>query len=156
MVTVKHRDLSVDDLVMIVKLKQSAWPKYSTYEHMKWITENLKPDDQHCYLDDFSAYLNLINIEIELDGIKQCAIGFGNLCSGNNRGSGALLMKQAMVQQVLPMLSFCNYDLVSYYRHFGWEFVHRSRCEFTIDLTDLRVMYYGPQFNKIKYTGNKI
>jgi hypothetical protein len=155
MVIIEHSKIEVDTLIQIVKLKQSAWPKYSIYEHMKWITENLKPDDLHCYLDDFSAYLNLINIDIELDGIKQSAVGFGNLCSGLNRGSGALLMKQVIAKQTLPMLSFCNYDLVSYYKHFGWEFIHRSRCEFTIDLIDLRVMYYGSRFNKIKYTGNK-
>ena len=156
MVVKKHSELDVDDLVRIVKLKQQAWPKYSIYEHLKWISENLKPDDLHCWVEDFSAYCNMFNIEIELDGVKQNALGLGNLCSGNNMGAGALLMKQVMNDPVYPLLSFCNYDMVSYYKHFGWEFIHRSRCEFTIDLTDLRVMYYGPQFNKIKYTGNKI
>jgi len=161
MVIVENKDLTIGDFINICDLKAEAWPKYSFRDHTEWMLKNIPFDAVHCMLyanRTLESYLNLYNIQIAVDGVIKQAYGFGNLCSRNNQGLGAYLMKKVLISMKdSPALSFCNYDMVSYYRNFGWKFIHRSKCEFpNIDLDSLRVMAYNvPEFNVLTYNGNK-
>lgn len=159
MVIKQHKDITITELMDIARTKQVAWPKYSFDSHLNWMDKVLTPDTWHYmyYVDGvLEAYLNIFNIDVEIDGLPAQINGFGNLCAlHNGRAYGSLLMKKSL-NRINNALSFCIYDKVSYYRSFGWEFVHRSMVEMpNVDTEQLRIMTYNMKFLKLKYLGEK-
>lgn len=155
-----HGDITMRQYIDIAKLKAKAWPNYTLYEHMKWIVENTKDNHVHNMLyenNELHAYCCTMDVQTEIDGKATTMIGLGNLCSGNSRGAGALLMKQLIGKTNIPLLSFCNYEMVSYYKNFGWQFIHRSKLDMpNIDTQNIRVMVYNlGEFETLKYLGGK-
>ena len=152
---IEHKDLTIGDFATICKLKQKSWPRYSYEDHAEWILKN--HPDLHCLYENV-AYCNIVKIEIEIDGVKTDALGFGNLCS-DNRGYGGFLMKKLLLQYDSPKLSFCSYEFESYYRSLGWQFIHRSKVmmpKIELELSGIRVMTHDiPGFNLLTYNGTK-
>lgn len=63
---IQHKSVSEDMLQQIISLKNMLWC-YPYESHVKWIQENLRPDDLHLVLydkDKLIGYVNLVNLNL--------------------------------------------------------------------------------------------
>lgn len=157
MVIIQHKDITHNQILAIADVKSKVWDKYTFGEHITWINENIKTNDYHVFLKNMEAYLNIINCKAEIDGRVNDLYGFGNLCAAHNGWAyGSMLMRKALLHFEGKFLSFCNIEYVNYYKHFDWQFAHKSKLDFpNIDLDQIYVMTYGFEFETLKYTGGK-
>ena len=158
---IKQSDLSDSDLKTIIELKQCAWD-YDFEKQEAWINDNLSADDFHVVMfqdADAIAYLNLININIDINDCTYSALGIGNVCSKvKGKGHGKLLM--SLVNQYIETKNcigvlLCKHPLVSFYEKVNWRLINQVEISSKINMNDINMMFYNLDLDidRIKYQG---
>ena len=149
---IESKDLSEQQIIEINVLKQQHW-KYSAAEHMRWFRENIKPDDKHVLLregGELVAYLNLVNVDVTVNGTADKMLGIGNVCVAANRegsGIGATLMavtNSYLKREKLCGVLFCRDKLLGFYARTCWEKVDATEITVEGKLCDCNMMIYDP------------
>jgi predicted GNAT family N-acyltransferase len=159
---IAHCEVSQNDLNEIIKVKTVAWP-YPYEKQLKWLNENLNADDLHLLLleDNITiAYLNLINIELEINNEKYKSLGVGNVCSAEKgKGFGNKLMKltnQFIKKNRKPGLLFCKPELINFYGKFNWVVIEKDRLRLNLNNQNTETMSFNISNNvqSLSYLGN--
>jgi len=160
---IPHEDILESELNEVISLKSKQWC-FGFDEQKEWIEKNLKSTDLHVILkksDMDVAYLNLIDINLYVNGIQKKGFGIGNVCAvERGRGYGFKLMSE--VNEILCNLDrigflFCKKPLVKYYRSLGWFELNENQFKITCskiyamvfnvqDQQNLKIDYYGAVF----------
>lgn len=126
---IKHSECSDKLLNDICELKKQHW-NYPMEAQKQWLKENILYNDIHLLLKDSQglliAYLSLVEIRVNYQGIIVDMLGVGSVCVDKNhigKHLGLLLMnlvdfylKKHKKQGVL----LCNDKLVDFYSKCGW------------------------------------
>lgn len=158
---VEHNKLTRYLLNEIVKVKMAAWP-ISYNEHCKWIDSNLKSRDIHVLLYDGNkalAYINLIEIAINIDHFELNGFGVGNVCAiekGKGWGKELILfVNKYLIDNNKVGLLFCKDKLVKFYKDNGWILASNEQIKHlktSVGITSL--VYNTPDnFIQLKYDG---
>ncbi|WP_423128023.1 GNAT family N-acetyltransferase [Gaoshiqia sp. Z1-71] len=159
---IPHKELTCEILDEIIWVKSSVWP-YPSDEQKKWIKNNIKDDDIHFLLYNASkavAYLNLIDIEIEVDNQKEKAFGIGNVCAiEKGKGYGKELMKQVnqfIIKSEKTGLLFCKNNLTPFYQKYGWKLINKNLLVLSLDIQNIETMALikTDNISSLKYKGN--
>lgn len=158
---IRHSDVSRAELDEIIKIKTTAWP-YPEEKQMEWINANLKNSDLHLILlknNEAVAYLNLIDIELEIDNKLFKAFGVGNVCAAiKGKGYGNKLMNktnQFIIDKKRVGLLFCKKELVDFYEKVGWIWVDKNKLTLTIGNSNIETMIFNQlnSFIKLQFNG---
>lgn len=156
-----HKELTRSLLDKIIMVKTAAWP-YPYEEQKKWIDNNIKGSDIHFLLlkeNKAIAYLNLIDIEVDIDNCRKKAFGVGNVCAiEKGKGYGNELMKltnEYIIEKKRVGLLFCKSELVDFYKKFSWIQLGNSKLVLTFDNNNIETMIYNfnHSINKLQYNG---
>ena len=155
-------EIGQNDLFDIISVKSVAWPY--TYEmQLKWINENLNASDLHLLLQEDSktvAYLNLINIEIEINDINFKSFGIGNVCSaekGKAYGNELMILtNQYIKENQKTAILFCKPELVCFYEKYDWLTIEKDKLKLAFDNRNIVTMGFNIDCNLqlFKYSGN--
>jgi hypothetical protein len=157
-----NKDINQENLKKIIEIKQMSW-QYTFEEHATWIHENLRPFDKHIILIQnkvASAYLNLIDIIVIIDGKEYKAMGIGNLCATQRgSGNGAFLLNwvnELIINDNVIGLLFCKKDLLKFYSFNGWKMIDTQRIIVNSSVINFYAMIYNHSlsFNLLEYNGN--
>lgn len=104
---IKHRDILFRDLLRAIAVKSVAWP-HPIESQVKWIVDNMQPDDMHIFLKDGGedmAYMTLSPVNAVMNEAENSFMGVGCVCSAKQ---GVGLGKQ-LVESVNKWLSDNNF-----------------------------------------------
>ena len=157
---IRHADISKNELDEIIKIKSVAWP-YPYEKQLEWISQHLKNSHLHLLLlknNEAVAYLNLIEIEIEIDHKLFNAFGVGNVCAiEKGKGYGNELMKLTngyIIDKGQVGLLFCKKELIDFYKRFAWTIVDKNKLILSFDNSKIEAMVNRLQpFIKLQYKG---
>ena len=158
---IQHSKLSQSLLDEIIKIKSVAWP-YSYNEHSEWIKTNIKNSDIHVLLYDGKtalAYINLIEIEVNIDEIKLHGFGIGNVCAiekGKGWGKEIILkVNNYLFENNKVGLLFCKMELLKFYIENGWVMTTNEQIYFSNISDTVNTLVYNipDNFIQIKYNG---
>lgn len=146
-----HKEITEDELNEVIRIKSTQW-HYIYEEQLQWIKNNIKDTDIHVLLylnKNIVAYLNLIDINLEINGVQEKGYGVGNVCAiERGKGFGFRIM-QEVNQYILNSkkvgLLFCKEQLLKFYHSLGWKALEPK--EYKIKGDNLKVMVFN-----IKYT----
>lgn len=82
---IKHNDILFRDILRAVSVKSVAWP-HPDESQLKWIIDNMYPNDIHVFLTDGEAdkaYMTLSPVEGLMNGSNTSFMGVGCVCSAN-------------------------------------------------------------------------
>ncbi len=156
---IRHSEASKEDIANVIKLKSIAWP-YPFDSQEEWISKNIKEDDLHVFLqtDDVNeAYMNLVDISLEINGVSTKSYGIGNVCT-KTKGMGYGNKLMTLVNDYLKMVNrpgllFCHEFVEPFYVKCGWKKIEREIC-FINGLTP-EIFIYGynlpPTLISLKY-----
>ena len=127
---IKHKDISESMLQEICVIKKQHWD-YSVKEHIAWMNCNLSDSDTHLILREtesggITGYMNLVNLDVVVDGKSVKMIGVGNVCvSTNCQGNkyGLLLMKIAeyfLQKRNMNGILLCKEKQIPFYERVRW------------------------------------
>jgi len=160
---IPHKDVNRQQIEEIIEIKSKAWP-YSFNSQLEWINTNLKGADLHVLLllrGSIIAYLNLIEIEIKIDGISQKCYGLGNVCaSEKGKGWGKEIMTQTnsflKLKNKIGLL-FCKKSLVNFYKLNNWELVEKNKLLLLFDNESIETMIFNSstEYNHLEYLGKQ-
>lgn len=129
---IRHADITNQELLEIVNLKSKQW-NYTVDQQIRWIDENILPDDLHVIMYNVNenlAYMNLVKIEVIVNKVSLPFIGIGNVCaSKKGKGYGKDIMirvNEYLKSSGMSAMLFCKYDLVKFYNNFGWKSIDKS------------------------------
>jgi len=152
---IQHSNMNTGNVDRIVRLKQQYWP-YSYEMQKKWIEENLNSSDSHLCIETASSelvgYLNLVKVNIILDGVNTSAIGIGNVCVDKlylKKGIGLLLINVAnyfLKNIALNGVLLCKEKEIDFYSKAGWSLLNRESTEI--------IVKEKPYSNNLMYTKN--
>lgn len=154
-------EVSSSQLEEIIKIKSTAW-NYSFDKQIAWIKENLKDTDIHVLLsvdDKNIAYLNLIEIEIKIDGILKKGYGIGNVCTSvKNKGWGKEIIGKVnsyLVKNEKIGLLFCKKSLVDFYLLNNWKLIKKQKLNIHFNNELIETMYFNciTDFEHLEYSG---
>ena len=147
--SIEHSLLTEDDLRLIIKIKSKAW-NYSFEQQRSWIMNHISDNDIHLILyreNDPVAYMNLVNVNAEINQASVLCWGIGNVCSiAPGRGYGKELMisgNKYIEESGKPGLLFCKENLVPFYSRYGWQILSKSTLDLNFDNATVNVMVYN-------------
>ncbi len=157
---IQHADISKDELDEIIQIKSVAWP-YPYEKQQEWINQHLKNSDLHLILKNNKAvaYLNLVDIEIEIDHKLFNAFGVGNVCAiEKGKGFGNELMiltNQYIKTKQKPAMLFCRPELICFYEKFGWLTIEKDKIKLAFKNRNIVTMGFNIKSNLqlIKFFG---
>lgn len=158
---IQHAKISKKELNEIITIKSAAWP-YPYEKQLEWLNSNLKEFDLHLILlksNNSVAYLNLNDIELEIDNKPFKAFGVGNVCAiEKGKGYGNELMKktnQYIIEKKRIGLLFCKKELVNFYVKFNWKLVDKKKLYLTFENCDIQTMILKKNHlvSSLKYNG---
>lgn len=159
---IPHSDISGDILNEVIRLKSICWP-YSYDDQLKWMHENLKGSDIHVLLsldDRHVGYLNLIEINVVINGKTVSGLGVGNVCSeirGNGWGTELMLRTNNILRKYRKTgLLFCRNRLVNFYGMCKWKKIDSSKMSVKFDCINIVSMYfnYDEPIELLEFTGS--
>lgn len=158
---IPHHKISEITLDLIIGVKTKAWD-YSKEQQKEWMYLNLKDSDIHVLLFQNSnavAYLNLIDITINVDGFDVPTYGVGNVCA-TKRGAGfgkqlILAMNSYLKLEEKTGLLFCRDALVKFYSSNGWLLVARDKLSVISLTAGVNTMIFNVtcEYSEIGYHG---
>lgn len=157
----KHSEIDIASLKQIINVKSIAWP-YTLAEQLRWIAKNLNNDDLHVLLksdDNAIAYLNLIEIEVYVDGSSRKAYGLGNVCAKEKGKSyGTELMKKVndfLIEKNHIGILLCKSNLVEFYRKNGWSLLGKNKIQLSFNNDEIQTMFFNhdENFEHLLYLG---
>lgn len=157
---IKHSDISHDDLMRVIAIKNAAWP-HPIESQLKWIEDYQSSDDLHVILKDDNedlAYMDLCPVMAEVDTKPTVFLGIGNVCSKvKGKGYGGKLMNLVnhyIVNNDLKAMLFCKEHVVRFYLHCGWNLIPTNKV--TIEGEEhkdiLTLCYNTPSFDQMTYS----
>jgi hypothetical protein len=158
---IQHDKLPQGLLDEIIKVKAVAWP-YSYNQQCDWIKNNLKSSDIHVLLLDGEkvvAYLNLVEIVVQIDSTELSGFGVGNVCAiEKGKGWGRELLKEVnnyLLENRRLGLLFCKEKLVRFYIKSEWILLPNQRLIISnIGSQVYTFAYNAPaDFNELKFQG---
>lgn len=155
---VKHQDVTDKDIKEVVDLKSKQW-NFDLDKQIQWINSNIKDSDFHVLLlldKKNVAYLNLIDIDLFMEGKVVKGLGVGNVCAiEKGQGYGFKLMEAAnkiIIELNKVGLLFCKEPLLKYYSSLGW--VELNLDEYEINCGNSKVMVFNTKDSVfVKYDG---
>lgn len=163
LILIPHKDVNRQQIEEIIEIKSKAWP-YSFNSQLEWITTNLKDSDIHVLLllkGSVVAYLNLVEIEIKIDGTSQKCYGLGNVCaSEKGKGWGKEIMTQTnsfiKLRNKIGLL-FCKKSLINFYKLNNWELVEKRKLLLLFDNESIETMIFnsGSEYNQLEFLGTQ-
>lgn len=159
---IKHDDILFRDILRAVSVKSVAWP-HPIESQLKWIIDNMCPNDLHVFLTDGEAdkaYMTLSLVEGLMDGNSTSFLGVGCVCSAQpGIGVGKLLIinvNQYLVENNIRGLLFCKQNLIDFYSKFNWKLIPPERVRFktphqgvftmVYNCEDIEMLYYTDRF----------
>lgn len=158
---IQHDKLTQPLLDEIIKVKTAAW-SYSYDEHYKWIKSNLKNSDIHVLLYDGNtalAYINLIEIQLDIDLIELNGFGVGNVCAiekGKGWGKELILrVNKFLIENNKVGLLFCKNELIKFYIENGWIITSSEQIKLSNINNGVNTLVYNvpDNFIRLKYDG---
>lgn len=159
---IRHSTIDPDVLKNVCEIKQIAW-QYGLEKQIEWINQNIRGEDFHVLMygnTNVIAYLNLININVCVDGNNMCGFGVGNVCSRTRGiGYGGMLMKKVnnflTTQEKLGLL-FCKPSLVKFYSKYHWKQIDKKNLCLGFDNNNIETMYFGflSDFSSLSFLGS--
>lgn len=158
---IQHGDVPNNELNEIIKIKSVAWA-YPYEKQLEWLNANLKDSDLHLILlknNEAVAYLNLIDIEVDIDNCKIKAFGVGNVCAiEKGKGYGNELMKhtnQYIIEKKRIGLLFCKKELIDFYEKYGWSWVNKNKLRLSFNNSNIEIMIFNQSgiITKLQYKG---
>lgn len=145
----KHYDILFRDLLRVIAIKSVAWP-HPIESQLKWIIDNMNPDDLHVFLTDDEAdkaYLTLSPVEGLMNGGVTPFMGVGCVCSANpGMGDGKSLIinvNHYLVANNCKGLLFCKQNLINFYDKYDWKLILPERVHFKIPHQGVFTMVYN-------------
>lgn len=133
---IKHDDILFRDILRAVSVKSIAWP-HPIESQLKWIIDNMHPNDIHVFLTDGKAdraYMTLSPVEALVDGNPISFLGVGCVCTRDHgRGAGKELMtriNQFLLDENHKGLLFCRQELIQFYKKFNWNLIPIEKVRF--------------------------
>lgn len=130
-----HSDVSPELMLEIIALKSKQW-HYSVEQHLKWIDENILPDDIHVIMSDKEenlAYMNLVKISVSINNISLPFLGIGNVCAkekGRGYGKNILIgVNNYLVTNKLYGILLCKNDLIDFYKKYNWNLIPKQNIK---------------------------
>lgn len=127
----ENAKLKKNEIDKIITLKRQYW-KYCRESHITWLKDNLKKGDYHLLIKDnkhfLIAYLNIIKLQINIDGDIFNYWGIGNVCVNKKysaSGYGQLLMDILnfyLKKFNKPGILLCKKELIGFYKKAGWNY----------------------------------
>lgn len=160
-ILIRNSEVNNEQLEEIIKIKSTAW-NYNFDKQLAWMKQNLKESDLHVLLStegNYIAYLNLIEIEIKIDGVLKVGYGIGNVCSSEkNKGWGKEIMARTnsyLVKHNKIGLLFCKKTLVNFYHLNNWKVVEKNFLSIGFNNDFIETMYFNStdNFNYLEYFG---
>lgn len=149
--TIKHSVVTTKQLEEIIHIKSVAW-NYCFEKQLSWIRDNISNEDIHVILkkDGRSvAYLNLVEIDLEINEVRARSYGIGNVCSlMKGKGYGKELMLQVnnyLTNEKKTGLLFCKELLVPFYTLCDWQLIEKSSLHLNFDNTNIETMVFNQQ-----------
>jgi hypothetical protein len=158
---IQHSKLTQSLLDEIIKVKTAAWP-YSYDEHCEWIKNNLKNSDIHVLLYDGKtalAYINLIEIDVNIDHFELDGFGIGNVCAiekGKGWGKELIIhVNKYLIENNKFGLLFCKDKLVKFYMEIGWILLDNEQIKLLNKSVGVTSLVYNTHVNfiQLKYDG---
>ena len=157
---IKHQDITQQELDEVIAIKSKQW-QYNYEQQLSWINKNIKESDIHLLLlldNNIVAYLNLIDIDVEINENFIKGYGVGNVCAiEKGKGFGFEIMKEAnsyILDSQKVGLLFCKQPLLRFYKSLNWNDVEPKN--YKINGRVLKVMIFNVTFNEnmsIVYNG---
>lgn len=149
---IKHQDITKQELDEVIAIKSKQW-HYNYEQQLNWINSNIKENDIHILLqlgNSVVAYLNLIDIDVEINENSIKGYGVGNVCAiEKGKGFGFEIMKEAnsyILDSKKVGLLFCKQPLLRFYKSLSWNEVEPKN--YKINGKDLNVMIFNVVLNE--------
>lgn len=146
---IKHDDILFRDILRAVSVKSVAWP-HPIESQLKWIIDNMHPNDLHVFLTDGvadKAYMTMSSVEGLMNGNSTSFMGVGCVCSANpGKGEGKLLIfsiNQYLDINKLKGLLFCKQNLIDFYSKYYWKLIPPERVQFKTPHKGVFTMVYN-------------
>lgn len=146
---IKHYDILFRDILRAVSVKSVAWP-HPVESQLKWIIDNMFPNDLHVFLTDGvadKAYMTLSPVEGLMNGSNTSFMGVGCVCSANpGMGGGKSLIintNQYLIENSLKGLLFCKQNLIDFYSKYNWKLIPPERVQFKTPHQGVFTMVYN-------------
>lgn len=146
---IKHNDILFRDLLRAIAVKSVSW-SYSVESQVKWIIDNMRPEDLHVFLKENGedlAYMTLSPVIATVNGVNTSFMGIGCVCSAKHGvGSGRQLMESVnkwLNDNNQKGLLFCKIELVQFYKKNGWVLIEPSCVVFNTPHEGVYTMSYN-------------
>lgn len=155
---IKHYDILFRDLLRAIAVKSASWP-HPVESQVKWIVDNMQPDDLHLFLiDDCEdlAYMTISPVKAFVNGGETSFMGVGCVCSAKHGiGLGKQLMESVnkwLNDNNHKGLLFCKKELIKFYKKYGWNLIESASVVFNTPLDGVYTMSYNcKDIRKIEY-----
>lgn len=160
---ITHQDIKKKDLAQVVDIKAKVWP-YSIDKQYEWIADNINKRDIHVLLREeeglILAYLNLIEIFLNINNQKYNGFGIGNVCSViQGMGYGKKLIttvNEYLLKQNKIGLLFCKDKVLDFYQKLDWKLVGADRiniANINTLFTHVMIFNFQNEINELIYDG---
>lgn len=155
---ISHCDLCSELEKDIISIKREHW-NYPYASQKEWLHSNLKKDDRHLllYIDGrLSAYLNLVNVEIEVENKTISTIGIGNVCvakcrTGNGFGHKIVQRANEIIKEENKIgVLLCKGSLERFYALLGWHKISYKDVTVAGKNFDKTIMLFNSSIKKIE------
>ena len=147
--TIRHSDILFRDVLRAISVKSVAWP-HPIESQVKWIIDNMKPDDIHVFLREEGkdvAYMSLSPVKGILNGNETAFLGIGCVCSAvKGMGYGNRLMQEVncyLEKNNAKGLLFCREGVIRFYQKNNWRLIPQDQLQLNILHEGVFTMVYN-------------
>lgn len=145
-------ELTEDEFTDLITLKQQHWD-YSVNEQKRWFANNIEQDDYHLMIyqnGTLVAYLNAVNINVDINQSPYRMLGIGNVCVDKRHahlGIGSILVAciNSYIKRVGTVgLLLCKENLIRFYETSNWTRIFPAAVRISNHLYCHEVMIFDP------------
>ncbi len=158
---IRHKEATKSQLDEVIRIKSITWTH--PYElQIDWFNKNLIDTDIHAILllDGKSvAYLNLIDISINIDGETINGYGIGNVCSivkGKGWGKEIMMLTNRFLEKENKTgLLFCRDRVLQFYKKCKWNIINKKKLTLNFNNDSIETMIFNRNlvFEHLEYIG---
>ena len=154
-------ELSDIEVSNLIALKQQYW-NYSDDEQKEWLITNIRQDDNHLLIyrgGVLIAYLNAVNVEVNINQSMHRMLGIGNVCVDKNEthtGVGGILItciNSFIKKSNTPGILLCREKLIPFYKAYNWSEVRPETVIINDSLFDHIIMVFDPEKQVSSFSG---
>ena len=145
-------ELSDKDLYELIRLKQQYWA-YDEVMQKEWFDNNIEPCDYHILVrsnDSLLAYLNIVNINVDLNDKQIGMLGIGNVCVDQahaKTGIGSVIIGIAnsfIKSREMCGVLLCRNNVTGFYKKNQWNLVVSEKVIVNNKEFDHSIMAFDP------------